>query len=225
MPLSLPVPRWLEQQLERDADAGRFTAWGRSTVIDEHLGDAVVDPATVAALTGPARQPDVYPEGNAGLLHVYGYLFSSVETPFGRKSDRWLDGALASALGLDADAFHPQTGAGDGPSMLRRVTNAALPLFDGAPLGSTFTLARRDALAPELAALTVLRRVPGATATALAYALETSAGIRLITLFPIEADPSAFLAARDAEAPRLRYNALAPSEQGHPNTQRTDDQR
>ncbi|AMB59690.1 hypothetical protein [Microterricola viridarii] len=213
IPVHLPVPSWLARQLERDATAGLFAAWGRSTVVDENVGAAVVGRDAVAALAEISGQADGYPEGNAGLLHVYGYLFSDVLTPYGLKSDRWLDGMLAEALGLDSDAFHPRAGAAGGPTMLSRVTAAARPLFDaspvdGAPGGGGFTLARRDAISPGLAALTVLRRVPGAAATALAYALETPDGIRLITLFPIAADPGGVLAALDAEAPRLRYNAL-----------------
>ncbi len=98
-----------------------------------------------------------FPVGNAGLLHVYGYLLSTTPTPYGLKRERWLDGELARAYGLAADAFLPWA-LPTGETLLARVTAAAAALLLYAPvrrqqLGDTEALIaigapRHPAIAP-----------------------------------------------------------------------------
>ncbi len=63
---------WLTQSIEEDRTSGRFARWGRSTVIDENVGSAVLSRATFEALHTLAGLPSAWPVGNAGLLHCYG---------------------------------------------------------------------------------------------------------------------------------------------------------
>lgn len=189
---------WLTEQIATDASAGRFLAWGASTAVDEHAGP-VIGIDLFDRLHELAGLQANWPVGNAGLLHVYGYLLSVAPTPYGPKRDRWLDGRLALAYGRPADWFLPWHGT---TTLLARVTAEASALLDDPEA------ARREALTG-FATRTAVRAAPGAPAAALAYALDDDRGTRLITTFPIDADPAAFLRALDGDAPRLRWNAVA----------------
>lgn len=183
---------WLGAAIDADAAAGRFARWGRSTVIDEHAGTAVVSEELFAALHARAGLDAAWPIGNAGLLHVYGYLLSTVPTPYGFKRERWLDGALARAYGLAGDAFVPWASP---RTTLERVADAAASLLARAEV--------RTALVGDSAASLGLARHADSGPVALAYAL----GGRLVTTFPV-ASPDDILAEWDAEPARPRWNAV-----------------
>lgn len=195
---------WLGPQLDRDRAHGLFEAWGASTVADENAGVPVLPESVVSALASRAGLAVQYPVANAGLLHVYGYLLSTVPTPYGFKRDRWLDGQLAVALGLDASAFLPWDLA-DG-TLLERVTRAVHPVATGSRTDGVLHQ-REDQVAEGVTALTTLWRSRGSDAAALVYALDEGRGIRLITTFPV-ADPTSLIAGLEAP-PRLRFNAVA----------------
>ncbi|MGO2745666.1 amino acid deaminase [Microbacterium sp.] len=186
---------WLGPAIDRDADADRFAAWGRSTVIDENIGDPVLPRTTFDALHARARLEADWPVGNAGLLHVYGYLLSTTPTPFGLKRDRWLGGDLALACGLAPDHFVPWTGR---RTLLDRASAAARILIDASP-------SRQQQVGD---ATTVIAIAERARASAIGYAIEMPEhGRLLITMFPVD-DAAAVLSGIDAEAPRLRWNAV-----------------
>ncbi len=181
---------WLGDAIDDDRDADLFVAWGRSTVIDENTRTSVIDPPLFAALHDRARIDARWPVGNAGLLHVYGYLLSTVTTPYGLKRERWLSGELARAYGLQADAFVPWAQS-PSTTLLARVTDAASRAID------------RDAVrTTDRGATLAFHRATGAGPWALTYAL----GGRLITAFPV-ASTEAILAEWDADPDRLRWNA------------------
>ncbi|MEZ3155736.1 amino acid deaminase [Microbacterium sp. BWR-S6Y] len=183
---SLP---WLEASLADDAAAGRFAAWGRSTVIDENVGEAVIPRPLFDELHERAGLEATWPVGNAGLLHVYGYLLSTTPTPYGLKRERWLSGELERACGLEVGALLPWAGT---ETLLARATAVASAL-----------LARADAVTEvaegRTARIALGTPAPGGTA-ALAYAVDG----RIVTIFPV-ADPAALRAGLGA--PRLRWNA------------------
>ena len=186
---------WLGSAIDADAAAGRFARWGRSTAVDENVGAPVLRQAVFEALHDRAGLDSAWPIGNAGLLHVYGYLLSTTPTPYGLKRDRWLDGELAVACGRAPDAFVPWVGE---RTLLDRVAEAAETLIVRTP-------ARRQRLGDVDAVVAIADRRP--FPSALAYALELPAqSTRLITMFPV-ADPAALLADLDASPPRLRWNA------------------
>lgn len=182
---------WLGQAIDSDADAGRFDRWGWSTVMDEHVGGAVVPEALFDALHARAGIRAQWPVGNAGLLHVYGYLLSTEPTPYGLKRERWLAGTLACAYGLPADAFVPWASR---RTLLDRVTEAADELCGRETV-------REATVAGAVTTLSIGRR-SNHGAWALAYVVDE----RLVTTFPVESREQ-FIAEWDSEQPRLRWNA------------------
>ncbi|WP_293697086.1 amino acid deaminase [uncultured Agrococcus sp.] len=198
-----------------DAEQGLLSSWAHSTVVDEHTGGPVIEREVFDALHAAAGLAPDWPEGNAGILHVYGYWFSSVKTPFGMKRDRWVDGHLASALGLKPDAFLWRSSTPENrvtetllepETLLKLVTEAALPLLHEPPAHVTGTA---DARVGNLKTRVVLQRGPGADATALVYGIDAGDGFRLVTLFPLQGDTDAVMADFTSN-PRLRWNAVDP---------------
>jgi hypothetical protein len=183
---------WLGAAIDEDAAAGRFDAWGSSTVIDEYTQTAIIAPPLFEALHARADVPAQWPVGNAGLLHVYGYLLSTEPTPYGLKRTRWLDGALAEAYGRVADAFvpwaHPRT-------LLDRVSEAATGLLERDVARTSSTSGTETTLA--------LGRARTEGSWALAYAVN---GL-LVTTFVVHSAEE-ILVAWDADPERLRWNAV-----------------
>ncbi len=206
---------WLGASLVGDHTARRFEAWGRSTVIDENTGSAVITHALFDELHARGGIDASWPIGNAGLLHCYGYLLSLVETPYGLKRDRWLDGALAAQLGRAADAFHPWR---DGPTLLARVSEAASALLADPDAGATAAATGTSTGTAMTADATATAAIDGRETrvaltaasgpAALAYAVAPSPGAAplLVTMFPV-AEASAPLVEFTAAA-RLRWNAV-----------------
>lgn len=182
-----------------DARAGLLEVWGRSTVVDENVGAPVIDRAVFDTLHDAAGIAAEFPIGNAGVVHVYGYFFSDVPTPYGYKRDRWNDGVLARALGLPASAFRLGDSADETP--LARVTAAALPLLREPPAGATVL----DVAVDGIATRAVVTAGPDGSGV-LCYGVAD----RLVTLFPV-ADAAAFAREAAAEPPRLRWNAALPA--------------
>ena len=58
--------------------------WGRSVNADENTGETIVHPAILAAIGALAGVPMRGRFVQAGLQHTYGYLFSLIDTPYGR---------------------------------------------------------------------------------------------------------------------------------------------
>lgn len=196
---ALAAVPWLEPSIAEDAASGLFRAWSRSTIVDENVGAAVLDRAVFEKLHALAGEHSAWPVGNAGVLHVYGYLMSATPTPYGLKRERWLGPDLARAFGLADDAFTPWTA---GATLLRRVTDAATALLRS-PAAS-----RIEAGGEYVVALSA----PSGPA-ALVYARAADDDLRLVTTFPV-ADGAAILATLD-ETPvgspttpyRPRWNA------------------
>lgn len=184
---------WLGGAIDDDSSAGRFDAWGQSTVIDERVGTPVVTPELFRALHDRAGIEAQWPVGNAGLLHVYGYLLSTAPTPYGLKRDRWLDGHLALAYGLESTAFLPWMGS---TTLLKRVSTAATHLL---ARGAT-----RVEMAGESECAVALGRHGHQGPFALAY----SVGGQLITTFPVDS-AEAVLAEWEGRRGSLLWNAVA----------------
>lgn len=187
---------WLDGSIRDDRSTGGFDAWGRSTVIDEHTGSAVISRALFDELHRHAGIAALWPIGNAGLLHCYGYLLSLESTPYGLKRTRWIDDALALACGLPTDGFLPWR---EGPTLLARATAAASEVLRSPALDASGTIGGRET------------RVAFAAAdgpTALAYAVAPSPGAQpqLVTMFPV-VDASVPLESFESD-PRLHWNAV-----------------
>ncbi|MHC5795825.1 amino acid deaminase [Lacisediminihabitans sp. FW035] len=192
--------RGIDDQVRIDAAAARFDDWGLSTVIDENIDAPVIARDEFERLHGLAALQAEWPIGNAGLLHVYGYLLSTAQTPYGLKRDRWLDGALARTLGLPADAFLP-SGRG---TLLSRVTAAALPRLVDPPPDALLVL-EQQTLDGAARVVTVVLGTP--EAGALLYGVREGGRMRVITAFPLTSASASFCRSLVDQAPRLRYNA------------------
>jgi hypothetical protein len=195
-------------QIAQDAAAGRFDAWGQSTVIDENVQVPVISAAQFEELHTAAGLAAVWPIGNAGLLHVYGYLLSTVVTPYGLKGDRWRDGELAQLFGLAPGAFLLESAAAAGTTVLQRVTDAALPHLAHPAHGRGDGLIIDDETADGTTFFrTTVSSVPGHPSAALVYGVSAGGRMRLITTFSLLDPTPASLDALVAEPPRMRYNA------------------
>ncbi|MFF1528089.1 amino acid deaminase [Cellulomonas sp. NPDC058312] len=199
---------WLARQIDDDRARGGFGTWARSTVVDEHTREPVLDPPVLAWLQARAGLPVEHPGTDAGLAHVYGYLLSTAATPYGPKRERWTGGALAVALGHDPRHLLPWHRP-DGRTLLERVTDAVLPLLRDPHVPGTL-LVRDDPVPGTHDALrTVVHRGQGVVGEggALLYGLVGPDGVRPVTVFPVTASPS-WLRETGALPPVPRYNVL-----------------
>jgi len=196
------------EQIASDAAAGRFDDWALSTVIDENVQSPVISKAEFFRLHAAAGIAATWPIGNAGLLHVYGYLLSRVVTPFGLKGDRWRDGELAAQFGLAPAAFLLDAADAAGETVLQRVTDAALPHL-AHPAGAHGDVLVIDDEVPGDATFfrTTVVSTPGQPGAALIYGVSEGSRMRVVTAFPLANPSPASLDALAADPPRMRYNA------------------
>lgn len=115
--------------IERDSNQNRnlLNLWGLSRNIDEsHLSDGTrTVPANViqffnSILKVQYDQNSVF--GHAGLTHTYGYLMSNLQTPFGFKRARYVNGELESGFGLPEGTLSGLPSRG---TLLSNLTNFA----------------------------------------------------------------------------------------------------
>ncbi|SMQ71930.1 hypothetical protein [Agreia sp. VKM Ac-1783] len=197
----------LARQIGQDASTGQFSRWGLSTVVDENTGTPVISLELFAELHRLAGLDASWPVGNAGLIHVYGYLLSTASTPYGLKRDRWMNGDVARALGLEPSIFMPWFEPASATTPLHRLAVALSPIFDAPDQvpGVEFVMHESS---DHIVATTVLVRHPGSGYSALLYAVDG----KLLTAFPFEIS-TASIASLQAESPRLRYNAVVDAAQ------------
>ena len=172
-------------------------------MIDEYTGRAVLPRSVVVALHDLAGEPSDGEIGNAGLLHVYGYLLSAEPTPFGAKHERWTSGAVARAIGVDPSSLLPWSTTDETP--LATLTGRLETMFQE-PADAVLVV---DEVGDGVVARTLLLTAP--LGSAIAYAVgATAESLRLVTVFPID-DPAAFERRLLDAPPRIRYNAVPPS--------------
>ena len=134
---------WLCRQIASDAACrGLFDLWSLSSNFDELAGVAIVEPAVLAAIGEIAGIPLVGSIVHAGLQHTYGYLLSTIVTPYGYKRDRWVSPYLEQAFGLPPDALGPA------PTEGTLLANATLIAGLGAFRGDESAIKRLRRIAP-----------------------------------------------------------------------------
>jgi hypothetical protein len=86
--------------------------WGRAVNVDENAGKVIVHPAILKAIGELAGLPPRGQFVHAGLQHTYGYLFSLIDTPYGRKRARWLSTGWERGFDIDETLLGEQPKAG-----------------------------------------------------------------------------------------------------------------
>lgn len=103
----------LVTQVEADCGPrGPLPFWGWCRNIDENAHQVIVNPSIQETIFFIAGQPFSPEHPHAGLQHTYGYLFSIIDTPYGRKRDRWVDTSLEAAFDLPSDVLSPSPNDG-----------------------------------------------------------------------------------------------------------------
>lgn len=98
----------IHRQIEEDGNRPPMLArWGRCANVDENTGTLIVAPPILQAIGEIAGVPMKGRFVHAGLQHTYGYLFSLIETPYGKKRDRWLSTDLERSFGLPLSLLGP----------------------------------------------------------------------------------------------------------------------
>lgn len=104
---------WIADQLRETAKYPEFLAsWGRSLNYDEHAQAVIVEPPILKLLGELAGVPMRGRILHAGLMHTFGYLFSLIETPFGKKRDRWVESDLEKGLGIERPTLRDRPASG-----------------------------------------------------------------------------------------------------------------
>jgi hypothetical protein len=225
-----PLPEdtpWFDRllrQIESDRAADVFSRWAQSTVVDSNVGRAVLDYRVLERFSAAAGTPTAGPIANAGLTHTYGYLLAGVSTQYGWKRDRWVNGGMAQALGLDRRLLSPDPPVG---TLLSNLTAAVDALTTGhSPPewlhGAEFDVVRlteRDAAA-NLEVQTWIFSRPNSPTSALVYTLRVNGEqFRYVTAFSVDSSYRAQMldAATVRTGPlELKYNTAGPSPSGAP---------
>ncbi|MEL7370381.1 MAG: hypothetical protein AAFN74_15795 [Myxococcota bacterium] len=101
------------RQIRRTARYPQITAlWGTSSNYDEIAKKQIVAPPIMRMLAAEIGLKYGRRTFHAGYLHTYGYLFSTLLTPYGLKRDRWLEPTLDERFGFERPTLriHPHRG-------------------------------------------------------------------------------------------------------------------
>jgi len=231
-------------QIARDGrDAALLSRWGTSCNFEGDESKPIVTPPVLAAIGAIAGIELDLVHPHAGLLHTYGYLFSTVRTSFGFKRARWVRPGIARGLGLPRDTLSARPREG---TLLANVTAVAARFVPEIALGASDSIAaeapaRLDPDAFVRARLTeqidtVEGKTPGRDwelrtdlvwyrsghagkneHALLLYSIRTDGVQHLVTAFPAGAWMAKKLRKQAAQSTpiRTRYNAWMPGLTGH----------
>lgn len=102
-------PLWNQISLDKK-DPYVFLFWGNSKTSENNK--LIINEAIRTDLFSLFQQNYIEEYGNAGLIHTYGYLFSTIETPYGFKRERWLMKELNQLLKLEHNQLSLTTDRG-----------------------------------------------------------------------------------------------------------------
>lgn len=95
----LPV---IHSQILLDSNDSFLTKlWGRSHNFDSGAKEIILDYSLIENIQSKFGIKNDNKIVHAGIMHTYGYLFSTLNTPYGFKRKRYLNGTLDNAFGLE----------------------------------------------------------------------------------------------------------------------------
>lgn len=101
----------LKRELDDDKnDPYLLMLWGESKLKEKNK--EITSFKIVESLNTFFNRPTTLQSANAGIMHTYAYLFSTLKTPYGYKRERWLDNSLTKGLGLTQNYLSPLTKEG-----------------------------------------------------------------------------------------------------------------
>lgn len=89
------------------------THWSDSVIYDEFAKKNILEPEFLKKIGIPHKKTGGIIHVPAGAMHTYGYMFSQLETQFGKKSKRWVEQKLDERMGLAAGTFSPTPPKGE----------------------------------------------------------------------------------------------------------------
>jgi galactitol-specific phosphotransferase system IIB component len=205
--------------------------WGQSTNFDSGAKKQIVDTEIIQVIQAMFNIKNDNKIVHAGIMHTYGYLFSTINTSYGYKRKRWISPTLNIGFGLNGNSLSPETIEG---GLLSNVTyfTGMIALSDKIKLGllknvsnevvtydySKLNVDRLEEATKDYTIVTSLVKLPNkvendANEYLLIYSIidhriqkET-----LVTAFPINTDSYKNILAPGALGPNqkiiLRYNA------------------
>nr|WP_296777435.1 hypothetical protein [Rhodococcus sp. (in: high G+C Gram-positive bacteria)] len=184
--------------------------WASSTVIDDNVQAPVFDERVFSWLHRDVPDAFYFPIGHAGLMHVYGYLLSSVDTPYGLKRKRWLTADLANAFGLEPSFFYPVASA---LPLMERVASVVLPILTDPTAYRRTILAFDETIDYQRRMRSVYVCDDVTNLTALLYGSVSGDDVQIVTAFPIGSLTMQSARDRLSEPARYRYNYAPPDAQ------------
>ena len=103
----------VERQLKRCAEHSVLNdLWATSRNYDENAKATIVAPEIIRMIADIVGRRPTTKTFHAGYLHTYGYLFSTLVTPYGLKRDRWIQPTLDARFGFGRATLriHPYKG-------------------------------------------------------------------------------------------------------------------
>ena len=99
----------LYNQIFKDSKDPYLTIfWGQSLNFDSGAKKQIVDDKIIGNLQALFNIKNDNKIVHAGIMHTYGYLFSTINTPYGYKRKRWIDPTLNAAFDLAGKSFSPE---------------------------------------------------------------------------------------------------------------------
>lgn len=102
-------PALYNQILKDSKDPYLPMFWGQSLNFDSGAKKQIVDEKIISDLQALFNIKNDNKIVHAGVMHTYGYLFSTITTPYGYKRKRWIEPTVSAAFGLEGNSFSPET--------------------------------------------------------------------------------------------------------------------
>ena len=83
--------------------------WGKSLNFDSGAKKIIVDEKIIEDLQRPFNIKNDNKIVHAGIMHTYGYLFSTINTPYGYKRKRWIEPTLNYGFSLSGNSLSPDS--------------------------------------------------------------------------------------------------------------------